>query len=245
MNITDGVDVSVEIKEHIQFGDFDSRDYEMRLMSRNAPTPSKREIIESLPFTHGNYDFSRVLGEDFYNNRPITYVFHLHENEYNVRKVKQTSFENELMKLGITQLRDSYSEGYYYLGKVTSVNTDDDHVHNRLIVTIAFDCYPFKISDFLEGNDIWDTFNFELDVAQVTEFQISGSEEILLINNGGTSIAPKVITDAPFSITKGNVTYQFGVGETITDNFRLDIGENNLIVEGNGHIEFSFRKELI
>ena len=245
VDITNGYEFNREITEYIQFSDFDSRDYGMLLVDRSAPTPSGKDIIEDLPFMQGNYDFSMILGERIFENRTISYTFHLHEYDKMRRKLDQTTLENKLMRVGITNLYDTYSEGYHYRGKAVSVSTQDDHVYNRLIVTITFDCYPFKIGELQEGNDIWDTFNFELDIAQPTKFTVNGTQEITLINNGTPSVKPRIVTSAPFTIRKGNVTTNIGTGVTQSDIFRLDVGENKLTLEGNGTISFQFYKELI
>lgn len=43
-------------------------------------------------------------------------------------------------------------------------------------------------------------FNFELDVAQLTEFDINGSKEITLFNPGSNMIASKIIASDSFEV---------------------------------------------
>lgn len=245
MGIFDGMDMTVEINEYIQFGDFDSRDYKMYLINRSAPTPAKRPIKEPVAFMHGAHDFSRMLGEDIYDNRYITYRFHLHENRYENRKVLQTSLENRLMKHGITDIFDTYSRDYHYKGKVLSVDTEDDHRFNRLIVSIEFECYPFKISDEAEGNDIWDTFNFELDVTQTNKFVVDGTETIDIYNVGVPSVRPKITVTGNITLIKSNQRLELNNQTFESDIFRLTAGSNEITLEGNGTVEFEYYKELI
>lgn len=170
INLDNGLDLSVKVKEHVVFGDFNSLDRNMYLIDRSAPTPSEKEAIESIPFMQGTFDFSMIMGERVFANRSVSYTFHLYEEDYDTRKFSQTAFENELMRKGRVKLTDTYSPGYYFLGKCTSVDTQDDHEYNRLIVSVEFDCYPFKISTLAEGHDLWDEINFELDWLQPVEF---------------------------------------------------------------------------
>lgn len=170
INLDNGLDMSIKVKEHVVFGDFNSLERNMYLIDRSAPTPSEKEVIESIPFMQGAFDFSMIMGERVFTNRSVSYTFHLYEEDYDTRKFSQTAFENELMRKGRVKLTDTYSPGYYFLGKCTSVDTQDDHEYKRLIVSVEFDCYPFKISTLAEGHDIWDEINFELDWLQPVEF---------------------------------------------------------------------------
>lgn len=245
MDITNGVDMTLSIKEYIQFGSFDSREYGMRLVERSAPTPSEKEKKESVPFMHGHYDFGSILGERLFENRPVSYTFHLNEKNYSKRKHTQTSLENKLMREGVTTLVDTYSPNYFYRGKCTSVSTADDHVYKRLIVNVEFDCYPFKVSQTAEGSDIWDTFNFELDVMQNVDYTINGTEIITLINPGTPSVSPQVTTSSEMTIQFENQLYVFPAGTSKNEGMRLHSGENDLIITGNGTIAFNFYKELM
>lgn len=245
MDITNGVDMSIEVKEGITFNNFDTRENDMYLIDRSAPTPAEKEIIENVPFAHGVYDFSNILGERIFSNRTISYTFHIHEHDYDRRKHEQTVLENKLLGTHITRLEDSYDEDYYYLGKCVSVNTTDDHVYNRLIVVIDFDCYPFKISKLPEGHDIWDEFNFELDIAQIPVFEVNGSREVTLYNAGASSVVPTIKTSSEFTIEIDTISVTVSAGTHKSELIRLRKGENRVMLTGNGTIEFDFYKELI
>lgn len=245
MDITNGVDMTLAFKEYVQFGDFDSRDYNMRLVERSAPAPAEKSKTESVPFMHGHYDFGSILGERLFENRPIRYTFHVNERDVDRRKHTQTVLENRLTREGITTLVDTYSPNYFYKGKATSVSTTDDHVYKRLVIQVEFDCYPFKVSQTAEGYDIWDTFNFELDVMQDVEYQIAGTDAVTLINPGTPSVSPEVTTTSEMTVQFENQLYTFPAGTSKNEALRLHSGENTLIITGSGTINFSFYKELI
>src|SRR5699024_2450575 len=97
MDITNGVDMTIEIKEGITFNDFDTRENDMYLIERSAPAPTEKEIIESVPFAHGVYDFSNILGERIFDNRSISYTYQIYEHDYDRRKHDQTVLENKLL----------------------------------------------------------------------------------------------------------------------------------------------------
>lgn len=174
LDITNGVNTTNKITEGIEFGDLISINEGMWLIDRSAPTPSEKTITDSVPFMQGEYDFSMIMGERVFDNRPISYTFHIYERENSFRKFNQTIMENRLMSQGVIQLKDSYSPGYYYVGKCVSVDTKDDHVYGRLVVSIEFDCYPFKIKEAVEGSPYWDDYDVS-DYYQETSFKLRRS----------------------------------------------------------------------
>lgn len=243
LDLTNGLDLTNQIHEGFQRGNRHTRDFKMWLIDRQAPTPEEKAIVENLPFVQGEYDFSTILGGRVYNNRPLTYQFEILNRDYQSRKIVQTALENWLMRDGFERLYDDHAEGYYYIAKCTGVNTADSY--GGLTVDIEFNAYPFKISELAEGNDIWDTFNFELDVSQITEFTVNDSITIALYNVGASNLTPAIKASAPMTIIKDGITYNIGVGETKSYEFSLLQGENKLTIQGNGTIEFLFYKELI
>ena len=244
MDITNGVDMSRQITEGIEFGDLISKNEGMWLVERSAPTPSEKEIIEPVAFMQGVHDFSMMMGERVFENRPITYTFHIFEREKSYRKFDQTQIENNLMRKGITILKDTYSEGYYYLGKCVSVDTEDDHVYGRLIVTIEFNCYPFKIKEAVEGSPYWDDYDIS-DYYQEKDYTVSGTKTIQFMNTGTVGIAPEIVLDSQMTITKGNDQFIVSAGKHTVDDFRFEIGMNTFMVTGNGNISFNWHKEVI
>jgi|SRR5690625_774090 len=243
MDLTNGLPELGNPKNGFTRSGIHTREYGMWLVNRQAPTPSEKQIIESVPFMQGVYDFSNILGERVYENRSLTYVFEIKQQDYEKRKINQTAIENWLKKDGVAPLYDDHARGYYYMAKCTSVNTDD--FYGGLRVTTTWDAYPFKISELPEGHDIWDEFNFELDVAIPSEIEVNGTETVNLYNIGMSSKSPKITTTAPMSIIKNGITYNLPAGEIQDEAFRLMVGDNNLTIVGNGTIKFEWYKELL
>lgn len=220
-------------------------DLGFRLISRSAPPPKDQEIRESVFGVHGDYDFSIILGEPIKENRLIKYVVRTRERERERFRLLKTRLENWLLDGQISPIYDDYEPHYYYLGKCISVDLEADDYRGVATYSITFDCYPFKISTLQEGHDIWDDFNFELDIAQVIEFEVNGTRDITLYNAGAASVVPTIIASSEFTIEKGTVSVTVPSGTSKSDLIRLQSGENKLKVTGNGTIEFNFHKELI
>lgn len=243
IDLTNGIQTTRNAVEGFKFNNQHTSDYNMWLVDRSAPTPQEKTIVEDIPFMQGNYDFSDMLGERIFQNRPLTYTFEILNRNYSHRKSIQTSLENWLMQSGFKNLYDDHAENYYYIAKCTSVDVADSY--GGLTVSIEFEAYPFKISEHPEGHDIWDIFNFETDYFLPKEFTVSGTTEINVYNAGISGITPTIKASSPMEIVKGGLTYQIPAGTSKSEQFRLLPNDNIVTVNGNGTIEFVYYKELI
>lgn len=259
-DLTNGLVYKDEANHYITFGDFDSRRYNLHLHRREAPTPEERPVTATVPYRQGVIDQSFALDYRIYDNRSITYTFYRTGVKMGQADGYQTAIENQLMCLFNTPLYDSYTDNFYYVGKCVSVLCEDDYEMRRLMVEIEFDLYPFKISDLPEGNDIWDTFNFELDYFQETRFDLAltGNQEfkVTLYNPGQVTVQPKVVCTfvttgtSSVKVTTGGVsgTYYNGTAAGIP----LKPGAHQVTIKPNmagtvtsAELEFVFFKELI
>ena len=113
---------SIKLEEHLSFSGRTTKDFDMYLIERDAPTPEEFEQHISVPYRQGYIDFSHRNGERVYNGRTLTYVFQIFGATKNERKVKEFNITNWLMNSGETQLVDSHDFDYYYNAKCKSVN---------------------------------------------------------------------------------------------------------------------------
>lgn len=215
---------------------------------RSIGYPSKRKVKVAPPYSNVTYDFSELYGEQIYEERVLVYRFNMvnfHELDYASVHLEASKAVNWLMNSnGKQKLTDPDIPGYYFLAEVEG-GVDLEHFVTSGVLNVTFIAYPFRISELPEGHDIWDEFNFELDVAQQTKHTVNGSKNITLINAGTPNIIPTIITSAPIKVIKGNTEYSFVTGTTKDDGFQLSSGEHKLTLKGNGNIEFVFHKELI
>ena len=218
-------------------------DFGLTIKSKKIGNPKKNKIKEEIPFMNGSYDFSLLYGDQTYSERKLEYTFNLNEKnkiEMNVKKIQVLEWLNDG---GKQPLYDDTIPGFYFLAEVEDDDFSEDGKNGEL--TVTFNAYPYKIASRNEGNDIWDDFNFELDYMQETKFDVSGSKFVNIINPSSKNINPIVICSSEFNVIKDSTTYKFNGGTTKDWIFTLDKGENNLILNGNGSIEFVFRKEVL
>lgn len=235
-----------QIKEYIQFGDFNSKDAGWYLQSRDAPTPDKKEIVEQIPYLQGVLDFSDVLGEVFFDRREITYEFKLPNKDYPDRKLAERFIKSSMATKSDSQLFDTHDRRYYWLGKVKSIKVTDVPLKKHLIATIVFICYPFAFHVDNYFDDVWDTFDFENDFSNWTKWKINGQNEIFFINGGDTSVSPTVICSSDITLvdTKGK-TYKFKSGENNDFVLSIKSGINRFTAKGNGTISLRFNAEVM
>lgn len=221
------------------------RDFGLTLANRIIGNPRKLKIKERVPYSNQMYDFSGVYGDQEYEERRLTYVFNIKDYDKVGLETKKTAVTNWLMRpFRKSKLIDDYIPGYYFMAEVEDEPTfDEGRFVGRLSIT--FTAYPFRIAEREEGHDIWDEFNFLLDVAQVTAFEVDGELQTSLYNPGIKKAYPIIKASAPMKIEKGGVIYTVQAGETQSFDFHLLPGKNDIVITGNGSISFHFRKELI
>lgn len=176
------------LEEHLTFNGRTTKEFDMYLIERDAPTPEEFEQHITVPYRQGYIDFSHRNGERVYHGRTLTYVFQIFGATKNERKVNEFNITNWLMNSGETQLVDSHDFDYYYNGKCKSVSVEDDEMNQTMIFTIVFIAQPFKISKRYEGHDVWDDINFELDYFQNTRIVLKslGTMTYKRLNVGDT-----------------------------------------------------------
>lgn len=225
------------------------RDFGVTIAEKNIGYPEKQKIKVQVPFSNIEYDFSEIYGEQTYTHRTLEYTLNVVDltkpNTTESINILETQISNWLLVGGgKRKLYDDSMPGYYYLAEVEG-GLDFDELWNHGTLTVQFTAYPFMISELPEGHDIWDEFNFELDVAQVTDFQVNGSLQVILYNVGTPSLTPEIEASSPMQIITDGIIYNVPAGKSKSDEFRLKPGENELTIIGNGTINFLFYKELI
>ena len=215
-----------------------------RFNSKEHKAPTKNKIYETVPFMNGSYDFSNLYGSASYSDRELNYSFLIDVESEDVMNYKKIAIENWLLGTNEkTILIDEDIKGYYYMAECTDINFDNYYSFG--LIDVTFTAYPFKFGEAYEGNNLWDSFNFELDVLQDTKFTVNGASSVSIYNSSVIDIEPEIIASSSFEITLDNKKYVVEVGTSEDYRFKLKKGANNLTLKGNGAIEFRFRKEVL
>lgn len=215
------------------------------MLSKSIQSPPKKKIKEIVPFMNGSYDFSSVgsNGEIVYSEREIKVVFGLPAQTKERLQVLYSDALEWLMDSGKQQLKFDVMKDYYFMAEVESTTSFEETMEFGKLEVI-FIAEPFKYSVDCVGDDIWDTFNFEEDWAQETEYNVTGSKTIT-IYNPGRSITPLITCSANMTIIQNGKSYSLKIGDNKLYGFRLTNLANTLTINGTGQIKFTFRKERL
>ena len=219
------------------------KDFALYVENLDISPPSKKKIKETIPFMQGCYDFSLLYGTNTFDERVLSYTFKIIAENPMMLNVIKTQVNNWLLGCGQCQLYDDAIPGYYFLAECTRIAEKDDRYETTLDIT--FTTYPFKIGETYEGNNLWDSFNFELDVLQDTKFTVNGTSSVSIYNPSVIDIEPEIIASSQFEITLDNKKYVVEAGTSKDYRFKFKKGNNNITLKGNGTIEFKFRKEVL
>lgn len=136
---------------------------------RGIGIPNKMKNKHRVPFSNVTYDFSRLYGEETYEERTLTYNFNIGGIRVTKEQMvaEKTKIVNWLMHSdGKQALYDDTIPGWHFLAEVEGGMAFQENWRTG-ILTVTFIAYPFMIRDVNEGDDIWDTFNFDYDVSQI------------------------------------------------------------------------------
>lgn len=231
-------------REGIRFGSFDSAKSGLWLLEREAPTPKEKTITDSVPYQQGEYDFSMLDNQRYFEVRTLTYKFIVFDGDYRYRSGAEHEIKRKLVPQGYQNLTDTHMPGYVWRAKCSEVTVEDSADASTLTATVAFTAYPYAITENEEGADIWDDVNFDHWIFQPVKFTVNGEQEVNIRNIGSRFV------ECAFDLS-GAVTLKsdaLGTVELNKDNYKstqivLDIGDNRIKLSGNGTIAFKFKRE--
>lgn len=235
----------IGMRESFIFNNISSNDLGLIVQQRAAPTPEEQTVTDTIPYRQGTTDFSSLDGERFFQNRSITYTC-LVDGNFTDRRNAEAYLKSKLMPPSKKPLNDNYDpQSSYWIATCTSISVEDQLWGHYFTATIVFSCYPFLYWSIPEGNDEWDTFNFDYDVSQDTSFTVSGTDVVPLINPGGDTIYPKITVTGNITVTVNGYTVSFSAGTYTNTLIRLEQGANSVALSGSGTINFQFYKEVM
>ena len=228
------------------FNDFNSDNFGLKQLTRSMDALQDQEITESIPGVQGSIDYSMMFGQRLFQPQAITYTFQKYIYDVVERAREETLIRNSLSRFGLSPLYDSYiPENYYFLAKCNPTITNDVQ-YQKLTVSLAFTCNPpFMFCEIPEGNDEWDTFNFDYDVSQETSFTVNNGDVVPLINNGSAAVQPKITVTGNVKVSCNGNEVVFTAGTYENTLIYLLPGINSITLVGTGTISFEFYKELV
>ena len=206
-------------------------DFEANVKERKIKTPKKKSIKETVPFSNKTYDFSKINGEIYWEDRELEYVFEITANTPEELEEKKQAFMAWIMNVSEEELHDPFIQDYHFIATYEDSEPDDSEVEKSTI-TVKFTAYPYMISDAKR-----------VGVYELTETQA----EIRVVNESSHRITPTFICDVEYTLIFGDSSYEIPAGELTDERFMLEPGANTLTVgavEGSGTLKIEFHEEV-
>lgn len=192
-------------------------DFGASVASRTIQPPSKKTIKETVPFSNVTYDFSKINGELFWNERVLEYVFEIIADNPESLERKKADFSKWVMNVMNEKIHDPYEPDFHYIGTYDNLNYEDEDCVEKTTATVNFTAYPYKIANKATNH-----------ICTIA----AASEKVFVIDNESAHrITPTITTDQEILIKFDGVSYSATAG-TFTDNvLKLKAGKNTLIIE--------------
>ncbi|MCP9357369.1 phage tail family protein [Liquorilactobacillus satsumensis] len=230
------------------FNGHHSSEFGIKVLNTKSMTlPAKTKVTVQVPYASGLLDLSGAYGNNAFGERSIVFPCEIKVgyNNMNMLYAKIEQIVNWLTSpTGKTKLVDDALPGFYYMAEVQNAPTiQEKSVYST--ISVEFTCYPYRFHE-VSGNDIWDLFDFETDLAQELSYAVSGVKNLPLINSGTTNVSLTVTCDSKLSVKIGNNDpTTFSPEDSEQDEVELQPGINIIRVVGNGNIAFSWVEEAI
>lgn len=168
-------------------------DFSASVAARVIGTPPKKTIKETVPFSNTTYDFSKINGELYWEERPLEYIFELTAHTPEELEELKAAFAAWVMAVMNEQLFDPFIPDYHFLATYDEMNFEDDEGMDKTTATVTFTAYPYKIAN----------------VAKVYEATLPSSGQVRIeVLNESTH---------PVSLTVANTTgITIKIGEALT-----------------------------
>ncbi|WP_192944528.1 phage tail domain-containing protein [Ligilactobacillus agilis] len=222
------------------------QDFKLGISEAKIGFPAKNKNRIRIPNTNIYYDYATIFG-DTYNERIIEYTFLLMRpnamSEYEIEQFK-SDVVNWLMPGIEHKLIDSADPYYYFIAEVQD-EPEWTAGNGYGTLKVKFTCYPYKVKSDDEFDDVWDSFDFDNDVAQELNLTIDGESKFRVYNASSTSIYPQFELSSTMDITVGGHQITYSKGNHGDKLLKLAVGWNNISVKGNGSVKIHFHKEVL
>ena len=206
----------------ITFGSLHSfNNLHLILSQKTIGTPEpKREVVD-IPGGDGVLDLTEFFGAVKYHNRQLSFEFST--------MVPQSQFmdlfsqvQNALHGKKMRIILDDDPE-WFYMGRITVSEWKAEKNIGKL--TVDCDCEPFKQS-----------------IYTTTVTKVVSSNATIVLANDKMPTVPTITTTKEFLISFGGYNDLYPAGTFTIPELELWEGNNQIYVEGNGSISFTYRK---
>lgn len=168
-------------------------DFDASLATRSIGVPKMKTIKETVPFSNVTYDFTRINGEPYYEERKLEYGFEIVAEDPEELEDKKAAFAEWVMSVFEADIHDPHIFGFHFRGTYEDLKFKDDDSLEKTTASVTFTAYPYKIAN----------------VPKVYETDVSGatSKTLQIINNSSHKITPSILTEGSVRLEIGTAIY--------------------------------------
>ena len=192
-------------------------DFGASLATRKIGQPPKKSIKDTVPFSNKTYDFSRINGELYWEERELEYVFEILADTPEQLEERKQAFVNWLMQVHEEQIHDPHIPDFHFVGTYDDMDTDDDDGLEKTTITVKFTAYPYKVAN--------------LPKKYIVELPASTNQDVTVINDSAHRLVPTLVTDADIILKIDYTSLSVSAGEYIDDTLTLEPGSTTMTVQ--------------
>ena len=207
-------------------GSFDK--FGASVKERKISNPKKKKIKDTVAFSNKTYDFSKIDGELYWEDRTLEYIFEILADSPEELENKKQAFLSWVMNVQEEKLYDPFIKDFHFIATYDDSDPDDSEIEKSTI-KVTFTAYPYKIANHAKTYTIGITPDGE------TSFEIE--------NKSSHRIVPTIKTDVALSFRHDNTTYSISSGTTNDDDLYFEPGKFTVTAkatskEGSLTVEF-------
>lgn len=122
-------------------------DFSASMASRKIGNPKKKSITATVPYSNVTYDFSKINGELYWEQRPLEYVFEIIASTPEKLEELKTAFSAWVMNVLNEEIHDPFIPEYHFVGTFEDIDFADEETLDKTTVTVKFKAYPYKIAN--------------------------------------------------------------------------------------------------
>lgn len=209
-----------------------SLDFDASVSKRKIEFPQKKEIKETIPYSNITYDFSRIEGEQFYEERELEYELEIVANTPEQLEAKKQNLCSWLSDVFQKRMQDPFIGGYHFVVTTKEIEVDDEENQEKTTVRVIFNAYPYKIKN---------------EETIITSDYSSYIKTVTVDNHSDHTIIPEISCTTTVIITMNNNSFSLAPGAIKTSKFKLKKGRNDFQLKASqpGTLSIKFNEEVI
>jgi anaerobic selenocysteine-containing dehydrogenase len=189
---------------------------------RKLGEAKKKSIKETVPFSNVTYDFSKINGELYWEERELEYTFEIIAPTPEKLEELKSKFAGWVKNVHQEELHDPFIPEHHFLATYDDMDWEDEEGLDKTTATVKFTAYPYKISN----------------QPVVFEGSASGthSASLMVNNESAHPVAPTVLVEASsqmsaFVVIDGvSTTCSLDTGKAVQLPVRLPVGASTVTV---------------